>query len=471
MDDAKKLCAEWQALLENFCEGFTIGGWARFAQWATGTVLCSEEHTITQILTGLDLEDQWRNVECFAEYGAWDRERVERQLLRLIEREHPARWGGYRPVAIDDTKEHRGSANVWGTCTFHESSARSPNRAATVRAHNWVVMGALAPGDNKKPWIYMPTSSRLYFRKSQLPAGERFQTKNTMAVEMLRVMDEESDVPILAAFDGAYATESVIHPCLDTSKRSTQRRIEFVTRLRKDARLYVPLKKEETTEKNLKETTTKDPAKKSKGGRPRKRQQWGKRLPSPQNHEQWDVPWQVGQAYVYGKIRKFRYKCLRCAWSVSGPKEIVHAFVFEVPGYDKLWATITSATDLSASQVLAANAGRFRQEDGFRDHKQRLGMEECRAWTKEPVLRTFQIQMIVLTLLRLMQFRLVRRLGTAWPPAPPWNPEKRHVSILDLRRLFWKHRERFSQVMLALNDFEKPPQTKYPRGQPTRHAA
>jgi hypothetical protein len=83
--------------------------------------------------------------------------------------------------------------------------------------------------------------------------------------------------------------------------------------------------------------------------------------------------------------------------TASGPEQITIAFVFEVPGYDKLWATIASAADLSAGQVLSANSGRFRQEDGFRDHKQRLGMEECRAWTKEPVLRTFQIQMVAQT--------------------------------------------------------------------------
>jgi hypothetical protein len=76
MDDVKELCSEWQSLLEHFRDVFTLGGWARYAQWATGTVLCSEEHTITQILTGLEMEDQWRNVEHFAEYGAWDRKAV-----------------------------------------------------------------------------------------------------------------------------------------------------------------------------------------------------------------------------------------------------------------------------------------------------------------------------------------------------------------------------------------------------------
>ena len=215
----------WRTFAE--CSPWAVG--RRFAQWATGTVLCCEEHTITQILTGLGLEDQWRNVEHFAEYGAWDREAVERQLMQLVEREHPARWGRYHPVAIDDTKEHRTSADVWGTCTFHESGARSPNRATTVRAHNWVVMGDLAPG---KPWTYMPTASRLYFRKSQLPAGERFRTKTAMAVEMLRETDAESAAPILAAFDGAYAMETVVKPCLNPPEGRTSDRLRHAVAAR-----------------------------------------------------------------------------------------------------------------------------------------------------------------------------------------------------------------------------------------------
>lgn len=448
MDDGKGIVSVWQSLLSRFRGTFTLGGWARFAQWTTGTVLCPEEHTITQILTGLGLEPEWRNVERFAEYGAWDREAVERQLMEVVEQEHPARWGGYHPVAIDDTKEHRTSADVWGTCTFHESAARSPNRATTVRAHNWVVLGDLAPG---RPWTYLPLAARLYFRKSQLPVGEHFRTKTALAVEMLRVMDEESEAPVLAAFDGAYAMDTVIRPCL--SPPPGRRRIDFVTRLRKDARLYEPLP-----------PGSKNP----KGGRPRK---WGQRLPSPKDHEKWDVPWQVGRAYVYGRVRVFRYKCLRCCWAVSGSQEIMHAYVFDVPGYDKLWATITSATDLSAAQTLSANGGRFRQEDGFRDHKQRLGMEECRAWTKEPILRTFQVQMVGQTLLRLVQFRLAAIDGNAWCSPPPWNPRKRHVSVLDLRRLFWRHRSRFSQVMAALDDLKKPPQTKFHCGRATARAA
>jgi len=45
------------------------------------------------------------------------------------------------------------------------------------------------------------------------------------------------------------------------------------------------------------------------------------------------------------------------------------------------------------------------------------------------------------------------------------------VSILDLRRLFWKHRQRFSKVMAALDDLQKPPQTKFHCDRATTRAA
>ena len=114
---------------------------------------------------------------------------------------------------------------------------------------------------------------------------------------------------------------------------------------------------------------------------------------------------------------------------------------------------MTSALDLSAAQVVEAFTARFRQEDGFRDHKQRLGMEECRAWTKEPVLRTFQVQLPALTLLRLLQLRQDQAWGAnSWWLTLAWNPRKRLGSILDLRRLFWRHRAVFSQFLVALEE-------------------
>ena len=431
MHEATQLWEWWQALLHPFAAVFTRPGGVRFVQWVTGMVLCWEEQTLTQIVTALDLESRWRVLEHFAEDGVWDREAVERQTLRLIEQERPARWGGYHPVALDDTKLHRTSAKVWGTCTVHKASARSPNRAETVRAHHWVVMGDVVPGT---PWTYLPQAARVYGRQKQLPPGETFHTKTARAVELLRQADAESTAPILGVFDGADAVETVVKPCLNPGPE--QRRMEILTRLRVDARLYHPVV----------------PPPRRKGRRPT----WGERIAAPQHHVDWSTSWRVGRAWVYGRIRTFRYKHLRCRWAVSGPEIPVHVFVVEVPGDREPWCLVTTARDLSAAQAVEACAARVRQEDGFRDHKQRLGMEQCRAWTKEPVLRTFQGQMVALTLLRRLQFRLDQTWGAgSWWLKPEWHAQKRHASIRDLCRLFGRHRAACSQLLVALEEREK----------------
>ena len=86
----------WRELLTSFAFAFTQPGFARFAQWVTGTVLAWEQHTITQLLTALGSENRWRVLERFAEYGAFRQESVEGQTRRLIETELAPRLAGYR---------------------------------------------------------------------------------------------------------------------------------------------------------------------------------------------------------------------------------------------------------------------------------------------------------------------------------------------------------------------------------------
>ncbi|HEX2276571.1 MAG TPA: transposase [Candidatus Tectomicrobia bacterium] len=200
MDPAPQWWTWWLSLVSPCVPVFTRPGWVRFVPWVTGMVVCWEEHTMTQSLTTLGLESRWRVLGHFAAYGAWDREAVERHTLRLIEQEHPARWRPYHPVAVDATKRPRTSEQVWGTCTCHESGARRPHRAETVRAHNWVARGELMPG---RPWTDRPHAARLSCRQSQRPGGEAFRTQTALAVALLRQADAESPAPILAVFEGA----------------------------------------------------------------------------------------------------------------------------------------------------------------------------------------------------------------------------------------------------------------------------
>jgi hypothetical protein len=415
---ANELWQHWQALLEPCADAFTYPGFQRFTEWITGLALNVEEHTITQSLVGLNRPADWKALESFAEYGAWDQPALERALAQLVA-EAPGRlWYGYHVWAGDDTKVHRNSPHVWGTCTYHEYTARCPNRAGTVRAHNWVVVGALLPRSGQPAW-FLPHTGRLYCRASQLPAGLTFQTKCALLVEQLRAEAAAVDGEHLAVFDGGFALRSVVRPLVRPEPGWP--RVEFLTRLRGDACLHA----------------LPDPAEGRRRGPKRK---WGRRLPAPRQGGRWPGKWQEGTAFIYGRQRTVRWKEIVCLWRVSGAGVKVKAVVAEVEGYRKRFTLVSSARDLSGLQLVELFCARFRQEDGFRDLKQRLGWEECRAWTQQPILRTTQALFVTMTLLRLLQFRLEAASGDSWWFHPPWNPRKARPSVLDLERLLRQHR-------------------------------
>jgi hypothetical protein len=423
---ATQLWAHWQALLGPCADAFTYPGFQRFTQWLTGLVLNAEEHTITQSLIGLDSAGDWKALESFAEYGAWDQDALERATAELIDQAPGRRWYGYRVWAIDDSKVHRSSKHVWGTCTFHEYTARCPNRASTVRAHNWVVIGALLPRPSQPAW-FLPHAGRLYFRQTQLPAGETFQTKCALLVDLVRREAAALDGDHLAVFDGAFAVRSVVRPL--RRPEAGQPAVEFLTRLRGDARLHaLP-------------PTERPPGR--RGPKPK----WGRRLPPPRQGGRWPEPWQEGQAWLYGRWRRVRYKAVVCLWAVAGPQVPVKAVVAQVEGYRKRFTVVSSARDLTGLQLVELFCARFRQEDAFRDLKQRLGWEECRAWTKNPIVRTTQMELLAMTLLRLLQFRLEEAEADSWWFHPPWNKRKARPSVLDLERLWWQHRGEIQRLL------------------------
>jgi hypothetical protein len=422
---ATALWSRWQAILLSLAVTFTRPGRGRFVEWATGLALNVEEHTITQSLIGLDRVGDWRALEAFAEYGSWSLPGLQYRLARRLDELPNRLWHGYRVWADDDTKVHRNSKDVWGTCTFHEYTARCPNRASTVRAHNWLVSGALLPLPGQ-PALFLPVAGQLYFRNSQLPQPQngppvQFRTKCQMLVEMARQRAKACPGKNLEVFDGAFAVGNVVRP-LVKPEQPDQPRIDFVTRLRRDACLHAL-----------------PPSQRRKGQRG-PMPKWGKRLPPPSAGADWPSDWQTGQAFLYGRVREVKYKEVLCQWHVLGHDVVVKAVFAQVEGYQEPFTLVSSASELSGLQVVELFCARFRQEDGFRDLEQRLGWEECRAWTRNPIERTTQMLFVTLTAMRLLQLELQQEQGDDWWLHPPWNPNKSRPSVLDVGRLLWQHR-------------------------------
>jgi len=433
MPQTTALWSLWQRLLQPFACIFTRPGYRRFVEWVTALALNIEAHTVTQSAVAVERRGDWRALERFAEYGAWDPAAVTRRLTRLVEEAPGRTWHGYHVSAVDDTKVHRSGKHVWGTCTFHEYTARCPNRAATVRAHNWVVLGALLDNGERPAW-FLPLSGRLDFRRSQLPARsgvvgpkEAFRTKCELAVGLIREQARLVGGRHLAVFDGGYARTSVVRPLIAPAGDSP--RVEFLRRLRHDARLHALPPKERP--------------KGQRGPMPR----WGKKLPPPRQGGWWTRGWQQGDAFIYGRRRKVLWKEVVGLWRVSGHDVPVKAAVAKVEGYTKRFTLVTSATELTGLQMALLFAARFRQEDGFRDLKQRLGWEECRAWTRNPIERTSQAQWVTMSLLRLLQFRLDAEGCVDWWTPPPWNRKKDRPSVLDVERLLRRHRAEIQRLL------------------------
>jgi hypothetical protein len=428
---AKRLWSIWQALVLSMALGFgQRRGQQRFVEWVTGLALNVEEHTITQSLVGLDRVPDWKALESFAEYGSWNLQLLQWGVAWAVARLPDSRWYGYHVWAGDDTKVHRSSKNVWGTCTFHEYTARCPNRAPTVRAHNWVVLGAVLPRRDA-PALFLPVAGRLYFRQSQLPStGETFHTKCALLVDLAQQQANVLPGPHLAVFDGAFAVASVVRPLVRPSDPG-RARIEFLTRLRCDAHLcQLP------------------PAQRRPGQRG-PAPKWGRRLPPPRQGGRWPGPWQEGDVFLYGRRRHVRWKEVICLWRVLGHETPIKAIVAEVEGYRQRFTLATSALGLTGLQAVELFCARYRQEDGFRDLKQRLGWEECRAWTKNPIERTTQTLFVTLTALRLLQLQLETEVGDDWWLHPPWNQHKRRPSVLDGERLLWQHRQGIQACLAA----------------------
>ena len=167
----------------------------------------------------------------------------------------------------------------------------------------------------------------------------------------------------------------------------------------------------------------------------------------PRQGGRWPGGWQEGEVFLYGRRRKVRWKEVVGLWRVLGHEVPVKAVVAKVEGYKKRFTLVTSATGLSGLQMVELFAARFRQEDGFRDLKQRLGWEECRAWTRNPIERTSQVQWVTMSLLRVLQFRLDAEGRVDWWTPPPWNRKKDRPSVLDVERLLRRHRPEIQQLL------------------------
>ena len=354
MTHAKRLWFIWQALLSAFAWAFTGPSFRRFAEWVTAMATTARSTPSPSWSWPWSCRPTGRRRESFAEDGAWHPDYVPASLTRLVETA-PGRLGTViisrpsmtpRSIAI--------ARQLPGTCTFHSiyrplSQSSSPDRAGPQLG------GARGPARQPRYLSRcLPLSGRLYFRKSQLPLQSQdsdhtvvFRTKCELVVELIPgAAGWITGGRHLGIFDGAYALPSVVRPLVQPEPGAPPHR--FGTRSRPDARDASPPAATRVSGLN---------------------QKWGRRLPPPCQGGRWSGPWQEGEGFIYGRQRHVRWKEQVCLWWVAGAEVPVKVVVAEVEGYRQRFHLVSSATELTGVEMVEGFAGRFRQEDVFRDLK------------------------------------------------------------------------------------------------------
>jgi len=267
-----------------------------------------------------------------------------------------------------------------------------------------VDLGALLHEVEKPAW-FLPISGRLYFLKSQLPAGPNgvveFRTKCELAVELLREQARLIKGKHLAVFDGGYALKSVVRTLVLPEDGSP--RVDFLTRLRCDARLFaLPL----------------PPDQWPRGQRGPKQCKCGPPLEPPRRASGWKAKWQFGTL----GLRTAEDDSLEAdGLPTAGPK------LGDAGQSDRrLRRGIQRAVhpgDLGGGVDGAADAGTVRRSVPARGRVPRpqatAGLGGVSGVDANPIQRTSQAQWVTMSLLRLLQFRLEACGEVNWWFRPP----------------------------------------------------
>jgi hypothetical protein len=227
---------------------------------------------------------------------------------------------------------------------------------------------------------------------------------------------------MLASGDGSYTNRTVL--------RQLPERTTFIGRIRKDAKLFLPLPTDSVTRS---------------GGRPRR---YGVPAPTPEHVLQDDtVPIVKVPCFAAGAEREIPVKILRTVyWRKAGPDMPLLLLVIKPLGYrlrkgSKLLYRqpaflICTDPQLDLKTLLQAYIDRWEIECNHRDEKSFIGAAQGQVWSPLAVTRLPQFQVAIYSLLLLASILAYGFQRTeAYLPLPLWRRKSVRPSILDLLNL------------------------------------
>jgi hypothetical protein len=219
--------------------------------------------------------------------------------------------------------------------------------------------------------------------------------------------------------DGFYA------PLAGPLSRQDPVRFHLVSRMRRDAKLYAPLRPSRR--------------KKNKRGRPPTK---GRRLPAPQEMAHRVRKWRLVETTERGQTRKRLVYTREVLWHKVSKTPVLLVISRDPEGQERDDFFFTTDRTLAGEQVIEGLSGRWSIEDTFRNTKQFLGGQEPQSWKGPGPERAVMLSLWLSSAVWLWFLRQPAKLHQV--TGPEWYPQKVRPSFADaltaLRQHLWGQR-------------------------------
>jgi hypothetical protein len=367
---------------------FTDRTYRRALVLVTAAILTTGRRTIANLLrtAGTLAQGDPSSYRRVLSDAKWSGLRVACVLTRvLVRRFYPA---GVVPLVGDDTvEEHRGK-KVFGKGR-HRDAVRSSHSYTTFRyGHKWVVLALLVRFPFAARCWALPLAVALYRSPADNRlAGRRHRTPAEILQRLVRLVRRWfPDRPFRLVADSGYGSHAM-------AKHARRLGLTLVSRFYADANLYEP-----------------PPAAlgKKKAGRPRVK---GKKLPSPAQVVATAPRTALEVAWYGGGRRQVEVVTGVGQWYKSGEGlvEVRWVYVHDRTGTHRDEYFYTTATALTAAEVVEAYTGRWNIETTFQELRAYLGLETTRGWCQATVQRAAPCLFGLYTLVALLYTHLPER--------------------------------------------------------------
>lgn len=309
-------------------------------------------------------------------------------------------------LSLDDTEAHKRGLKVYGVGMHHDAQLSTRKKPVLTWGHSWVLLAVIVRLPCCPTRVFsLPILFRLYLNHDAARrAKQPYRTRPDLAVDLIHQLCAAQPALHFHLFvDSAYGGATVLGYLPPNC--------DLTSRLPLDARLYdAPL-----------------PRKPGTRGRPRKR---GALLPTPAQMLRQRAPRITLD--IYGRKERCRLVETEARWYGVPERPLKIVAIEPLAGGRKDQAFYSTRREDTGEEVLVGYSKRWSIEEAIFGGKSYLGFEEPQGWSRQAVLRTAPIALLLYSLIVLWFAQIGHLLYR--PLVRPWYRTKVRPSFADMLR-------------------------------------